>query len=839
MIRFCDSDVACVEYGVLDRGELLSYFLSGHTDEIVCVYKNLDSEEFVGIITYYSLLYAISLDGALLRDYVIFDQDIWRNAREIFKRTRRSVKDALPLPVLNKDYQLVCFAYEDKDANREIRMLRELKETKGLLQFSDVFSEFMCVKIHEFNELAYFFAEYLREQEIQVQVDGAMWQVFFTNGEYADEMCQIPEYECLNIYAEGTWEKKCNWKENLLRSVSVEFECIDKIYEANIKNNLIANISDGGFGRLLAHLRGEKEVVLCGIDMSTQDAYDFLLENGIEACCFIVDELNVECIHRLFGKRIMSLNEATHSYQHPIFIDCHSKYSAWGPGNVDYYDYIGYKRNERFFVLRDYIEIPENNLLNALKNTKVILTGDHYLCGRLYEYLTQKAISVMGYLQTLNKDIQPENMPKTPIDDINADIMCIIVEPIYRSDARNGSVGKEERKQRIACLREKNIDNFTDYFCDITPFIRIEKDNDIKYRGNCFKPKRVVLGSILPYSGNIFFRSLLDSHPSVLSIYYCDLNNQLFWICVRLSMVHSENILPLFWKMIEGNEESILDRLAFVEKMEQMLAYSSRFTSQELFVMFHIAYMYMLGKDVTEEINSMIIYWEPHYLDRDKMEKCVDWLGADDVFCDIINVVRNSVSQKGSTLKELKCIEGGVRRAYRTALRCMPIDQKGHEKKEDDRLIVKFEDLKCSPRETLKRICDRWNMEWTDALMQTTRNGREDVYCDKMQRVSGFDLRPVYNMYDNFFSEFDRLRLMLIDALWQKKYGYPYVEPDQFTRKELQEMILKEFRFENPGDTTGFYKNSLELDDRIALQDDLRRRVQETRCWLSVCEDVF
>ncbi len=833
MIRFCDGDVGCVEYGLLSRSELLSYFLSGHLDEIVCVYDGSEAENFVGIITYYSLLCALSIDGAIIKEYVILDQDVWQNAREIFKKKGHNVREIIPLPVLNKNNQLICFAYQDDDANREIRMLRELKETRKVLQFPDVFPEFKCVKIHGFNELAYFFAEYLRDQNIQVIVDGELWWDFFTAEEW-----QVPEYECLNIYAEGTWIKTRNWKENLLRSVSVEFECIDKIYEANIKNNLIKNVSEGGYHELFKRLRGEKEVILCGIDMKAQDAYDFLLGNGIEACCFVVDKLNVESMHRLFGKKIIGLNEAICTYQTPVFIDCTSKYSAWGLGNVDYYDYIGYKRNERFIVLRDYIEVPENNLLNVLRNFEAVLVGDQYLCSRLYEYLGLNTIPVIGYLHTLQEDVQPENMPEVSTDNINADIMCIIVEPIYRSDARNGLVGKEEKNQRIVCLREKDIDNFTDYFCDVVPFIHIEKDNAIKYRRECFRPKRVVLGSILPYSGNIFFRSLLDSHPFILSIYYCDLNNQLFWICVRLSMEDAENILPLFWKMIEGNEESIMNRSAFVEKMEQLLAYDSRFTSQELFVMFHIAYMYMFGRDMAEDdIGSMIIYWEPHYLDRDIMERCVKWLGTEEVPCDIINVVRNSVPQKGSTMKEFRCINGGVRTAYFTAFRRMSINKTEYEN--SDRLIVKFEDLKCNPIETLRKICDRWNMAWSDTLMQTTRNGQEDVYCDKMQRVSGFDLRPVYNTYDNFFSELDRLKLMLVDALWQKKYGYPYVDPEQFTRRELQELLLKEFRFENPGDTTGFYKDQLDLDNRIVLQDDLRRRVQETRCLLSVWESVF
>ncbi len=77
---------------------------------------------------------------------------------------------------------------------------------------------------------------------------------------------------------------------------------------------------------------------------------------------------------------------------------------------------LGYKRNERFIVLRDYIEVSENNLLNVLRNFEIVLVGDRYLCSRLYEYLGRNMIPVIGYLHTLREDVQPENMPKVPMD---------------------------------------------------------------------------------------------------------------------------------------------------------------------------------------------------------------------------------------------------------------------------------------------------------------------------------------------------------------------------------------------------------------------------------------
>lgn len=690
-----------------------------------------------------------------------------------------------------------------------------------------MFPRYKCVKIFGFNELAYFFVDYLKDQNVQVYLNDDIWQFFFSN-----EECQYSEYECMNIYAEGTWQKTNNWKENLLRSVSAEFECVDKIYEANIKNNYIVNACEGQKA-LFERLRGEKEVILCGADMKAQDAYDFLTGNGVEVCCFAVNKLTARQKHRLFGKRIIGLNEAIYSYRNPIFIECISKCSAWGVGGVDYFDYIGYKRNENFIMLRDYVEVPENNLLNALGSRKVVLSGDRYLCSKLYEYLTRKKVSVIGYLCTLKEDVKPENIPEVSASGICEDIVCLVAEPIYYSFARGADVGEDKKEQRIVYLKENHIDNYTDYFGEMIPFINIEREVNVKYAAKRLMPKRIVLGSILGHNGNYFFKALLDSHPFVLWIHYIDLNEQIFWISVRLSTERAENVPDLFCKLIEDNAESIVNQPAFIAKLKRLLESRSRVTSQELFVMFHIAYMQMFGVDVTEEnIKNMIVYWEPHFLHPDKLEECVKWLGMERVPCDIINVVRNAIPQKGSSLKHSWCYEGGVFRAYNEALLSMPFLK--HETYEhSNRLIVKFEDLKCRTKEVLKDICDRWALEWSDTLMQVTWKGQEAVYDDGMREVRGFDLKPVYDMYENFFSAYDRLRILLMHATWQKKYGYPYVNPDQFTRRELQEMFLKEFRFEVPGDTTGFYKDCLDLDSKIALQEAIRRRLQEIRCRLN------
>ncbi len=177
-------------------------------------------------------------DKSLNGEMLIWDEDIWENVRHLFGTHRlHSDRRCFLVPVVDRQLQLVCFAYEDNDANREIRQLRELMDEPDALQFSEIYSQYGRVVIYGFNELTVFFAKYLRTQKVPVQ---CMWE----EESPICEECSDTEDHCLIIYAEGTWEKSLNWKENLLRSVSVEFECIDKIYETNMKAGIIKDAKE-------------------------------------------------------------------------------------------------------------------------------------------------------------------------------------------------------------------------------------------------------------------------------------------------------------------------------------------------------------------------------------------------------------------------------------------------------------------------------------------------------------------------------------------------------------------------------------------------------------------
>lgn len=80
------------------------------------------------------------------------------------------------------------------------------------------------------------------------------------------------------------------------------------------------------------------------------------------------------------------------------------------------------------------------------------------------------------------------------------------------------------------------------------------------------------------------------------------------------------------------------------------------------------------------------------------------------------------------------------------------------------RCVVRFEDIKCNPRETLQKLCDEWGITWLETLMETMRHGKKYGYDNGQKQIYDFDLTPVYNTYVEYFSEFDRFRIMLIST---------------------------------------------------------------------------
>lgn len=779
MIRFCDKDVFCIGYDMLDRATLLSYFLGGNRRALVCVMD--DAGKYLGMITYASLLNCDNVFYAIQYDSVVMDENIWKCGRAFFK-DKESLNicngDISYLPVLDKEKNLLYFAYQDDEANREIRMLWELlegsREDKNYLNFSDLFPEYECVTVQGCNELAWYFVQYLISIGIPVNVEGEIWQQL---GEW--KWHESVDYKNLRIYAEGTWPKEENMLKYILRSVSVEFECIDRIYEENIKTGLIKD-AEGDYRKLLERLKPE-EVVILGTDANAQDAYDLLYGCGIDIYGFCSTDAK-EQRYRLLGKPVIGMHQAVSVLKHPVFIECSAKHSAWGGvADIDRLAYIGYRRNDQIFFLRDYREIHSNQLQNVLRFKKLVLAGNHLLCQRLSQFLKEyevgKNIRYIGGIDECTVIIQDDEI-------------CLVAEPVYYFwEKVNFSNKREERIRKFA--KRTNMVCYTEYFSSDVPYLEMKLDLSRHLCSN-LRPKGVLLGAIHAFCGNYLMQDILDGHPDILRMEHGFLNNNLYFICLMLAEMKSSDILAEFWKLY--NCEVRNNNIQFPEfdkpdifsrKMKEMLAESECFTSQELFVMFHIAYAAMHSTEKTS-MKEVIIYFEPHFVDRNICRRYSVWLNEGNIHGVIISIARNACIRAGSVLKGFitKKVAG-----WTCIWNSVDLEKDEIECSCWETVNVRFEDIKCSPQETLKVICEKVGLRWSDILLNPRKVHRPGY-------ASGFDLKPVYNDYEEYFSSYDRARISMINYFWQKKYGYSCISCIDFSKKELQEMLLKKYRFE-------------------------------------------
>ena len=79
---------------------------------------------------------------------LIMDGGIWQNCRNLIWTLDQKQNHLISLvPVRNVSSELIAYGYQDNEANRELRMLKELTETEHALQFTDIFPEYKEVII--------------------------------------------------------------------------------------------------------------------------------------------------------------------------------------------------------------------------------------------------------------------------------------------------------------------------------------------------------------------------------------------------------------------------------------------------------------------------------------------------------------------------------------------------------------------------------------------------------------------------------------------------------------------------------------------------------------------
>lgn len=759
------------------------------------------------MIRFYDNALKISEDVVMAAEHIMFGKEVWHDGKEYFKQNICFDPAVIRLlPVENEEHKIIGYAYQDREANREFRMLKELDRkldrNEEALQFRDVFPDIHNVIVYGCNELAYFFVTYLKKQQINVSVLGKYWDLF---GYENNRITGFEDKGMMVVYAENIQPRTDSLFQNVIRSASPGFECIDQIYEANVLEGKITD-AEGEFTNVLEKIRG-RDVVILGTDMAAQDTYDLLYENGIDICCFAVFEPLENGRHKtLLGKKVIGAEEAIRTEGDKVFIDGSGQNSALGAEIVDAYDenvyrkvgvadlldYYGYERNERFFRLRDYTDISCSCLSHVLNGKRVFLIGDESLCAVLSNYLLEVECGNIDVSYVEISDISQIDMKET-------DILCMA----YLWYGAYKGVRENPKSRVMQEMPERRDIFYTEYFSDLEVLVTMDlfmNRNVNKYSLKQFMPKGILLGRIPPGSGNYFFRGLVDGHPNILTWSYTSLDCNLFLYCIRLAAEKSENILSVFKKLYyEETDAEIRDKVILSKEFEQnlndLLVLKDRFTSQEVFILLQIAYAEALSGEKITNLHSKIIYWEPRGCPRAKFPFLSKWLDDNQVDGHTLYMHRDNIVLLGSLCKHQKGSQE-VHPENFYVIECM--SKENHIETDHTSYMnwkefqVRFEDIKLHPREELMKICDICGIPWSTTMLCTTNRGKPWDY----KGVSDFDLKPVFNRYEEYLSEYDHFKIALISSPFQKKYGYAYENCLRFSRSELQEIFLREFRFQ-------------------------------------------
>lgn len=354
--------------------------------------------------------------------------------------------------------------------------------------------------------------------------------------------------------------------------------------------------------------------------------------------------------------------------------------------------------------MRDYIaDIPVSNLVHVVRGKRVLLVGNQTLCGLLAQYLErvengEVEVSVIRLGQT--------------IETRSGDMRCLVI-PDYRN--ARGYREKKLRERREA-LSAMNFRSYSEYLVNCVSFALIDLFLNAcaeKYSVSELAPKGILLGRIPGASGNVFFRGILNGHPELLQMNYSDSNNHLFYYCVCLAHVRSEEVLDRLREMCEGGAcgirelpPDIPDWEGFAASARSLLKLKESVTSQELFVLLHIAYMEMATGEQAGEISRRTVYWEPHFVDRNKFPFFELWLEDQKIRGQTIVLCRNNVVRTGSACKRRSKGAGDSPHdvMFCDDSLCNGVYVTHHNWSE---FKIRFEDLKLRPREMLEEVCGR------------------------------------------------------------------------------------------------------------------------------------
>lgn len=576
---------------------------------------------------------------------------------------------------------------------------------------------------------------------------------------------------------------------------------------------------------------GRPLILYCGGQYG-EIAYNSILRYDMEPVC-MCDNSPEKFEKDFFNLPILNYNQCKEKYKDAIFLITSESRSTC---NIiaQSLEREGKKRDEDYFVFMDfdYKESSFNYLEQIIKRHQVILVGDFFLCKALSEFLDRRNISCKSDILYCS---QFKNENDTKIDGggdgqtIAALSECkeAYPEAIYFVLCKETEdlIDKYNNKIKEA-MYQIGIKNISFYFNHNYTFLtdcleqpQVEKGRSLTETGRRNKIRIEDVDKVLflfdsDFSGSYFMNTILDSHPYILSLGYNPLQANLwFYIQEIKNKATLEEFPHKLLQCYKGHldredrynfDSTFPDPEKFITEFHSAAEGYEKLNDKQLFISVYIAYHYMIyqeepiDKDNEGRDIKPVLYLEPH-----GNFKAYPVLGKwlHDNFKNVVylKLLRNTITRLGSIFRLQTSYKGWIELNDVKRIGNLSLETKNFKEYKQNVVALRFEDIKLYPHETLNYLLDLLEIPWSDALEETTLNGKPASYSSKgSYQTAGYDLRPVYNTYDEYFSSFDRFRLDLLFHKKQRAYGYPYLDLDlyQFQDSQIESFFKYPYKFE-------------------------------------------
>ncbi|WP_029541000.1 sulfotransferase [Selenomonas sp. AB3002] len=328
------------------------------------------------------------------------------------------------------------------------------------------------------------------------------------------------------------------------------------------------------------------------------------------------------------------------------------------------------------------------------------------------------------------------------------------------------------------------------------------------------------------FSGSDFLVMIFDNHPSLLTVgfhslvsfsviyrVFCDGKSVTEAVAHMRAPRTDAEVAVLKHNLPDMLKYKFRERIdLFYAALQHFLPEDRTCSMLEWFKAFFLASNEAVGRRFRQRIAPAIFfdihgssypYLKDFGIGRQQIDLDIDEMLQSFTYLKYIAIARKPVRRFGSAMRfAMKVFAKSGFNPVRTLETDLDLNSNygRHLVNHDPRLpiarMVRFEDLKLYPRETLEKCCEFLRLPWSDTLLSTTVNGDPSGIVDG---TDGFDTAPVYREHLEVFSRLDYYRMELLNGedwcLWG--YKHQYYDGRKFTKEELKHLFAIPWKLES------------------------------------------